>query len=126
VTGKVPGFCRIMIPKDALDGQYAVMLDGISMPSSTWRQMSITNGTALFLYMTYPAGSHQVWIIGASWMAEYPTGLTLVLFMIVALLAAIVHKENRPILKTMHEKNGIARGFQRRLKKSQTCDIFRL
>jgi parallel beta-helix repeat protein len=97
VTGKVPGFCRVMIPKDVLDGQYAVMLNGFSMPSLSWREMPTTNGTSLFLYMTFTAGSHQVWITGTTWMTEYSTEPTLALFMIAALLAAVIHKRNRPI-----------------------------
>jgi parallel beta-helix repeat protein len=108
VTGKVPGFCRIMIPKDMLDGQYVVMLDGFTMPSSMWREMSITNNTTLFLYLTYPGGSHEIWIMGTTWMTEYPIELILAFSMIVTLLAAVVYKRNRP-KKTKHEKNGIAR-----------------
>jgi len=95
VTGDVPGFCRIMIPKDVLNGQYVVMLDGFSMPSSMWREMSITNDTTLFLYMTYPDGAHEIWIMGTTLVSEYPTELTLALLIIATLLAVIVHERNR-------------------------------
>jgi parallel beta-helix repeat protein len=111
VSGNFAGSCRIMIPKDVLDGQYVVMLDGFSMPSSMWREMSITNDTTLFLYMTHPAGSHEIWIMGTTWVTEYPTELTLALFMIATLLAVIVYGRNRPLQKTKNKKNGVAGDF---------------
>jgi parallel beta-helix repeat protein len=103
VSGDVSGFCRIMIPKDVLDGQYFVMLDGFSMPSSMWREMPMTNDTTLFLYMAYPAGSHEISIMGTTWVTEYPTELTFTLFTIATLLVAIAHGKT---VTKKHRKGG--------------------
>jgi parallel beta-helix repeat protein len=91
VSGDASSFCRIMIPKDVLDGQYFVMLDRFSMPPSTWREMPTTSNTTLLLYMTYPAGSHEISVMGTTWVTEYPTDLMFTLFTIATLLVAIAH-----------------------------------
>jgi parallel beta-helix repeat protein len=111
VTGEIPGFCRIMIPKDMLDGQYIVMLDGSSMPPSTWREMTITNDTTLFLFMTYPAGSQEIWIMGTTWVTEYPTEPTFALLLIATLLAVLSKKEIAQYKKKEYEKEWACRRF---------------
>jgi hypothetical protein len=91
-TGDTLGFCRIMIPKDALDGEYIVTLDGLIMQPSMWRELPISNDTTLYLYLTYPSGSHEIWIMGTTMVPEFPSFLILPLFMIATLLAVMIYK----------------------------------
>ncbi len=94
VRGYLGGFCRIRIPKDVLDGDYVVTLDGFNMSPSTWRELPISDETTLYLYLTYPPSSHDVWVIGTTMVPELHL-VTLALFITVTLVAALIYKRNR-------------------------------
>lgn len=93
VTGNAAGFCRIEIPKDVLDGDYVVTLDGFNMSSSMWKELPISNETTLYLYLTYPSSSHEIWIMGTTMVPEFPSFIILSLFMMATLLAVIVYRK---------------------------------
>jgi parallel beta-helix repeat protein len=95
LTSDNPSFCRVMIPKDVLDGQYTVMIDGLTASPSTWRQLPITNDTMLYLYLNSPAGSHQASITGTTTVAEFQAYFTLETLIATTLTALIVHKKGR-------------------------------
>jgi parallel beta-helix repeat protein len=97
VTGDAPGFCRIMIPKEVLDGEYVVTLDGFTMSPSMWRELPTSNDTTLYLYLTYPFGFHRIWIMGTTMIPEFPSFLILPLLMIATLLAAIAYKRKQAL-----------------------------
>lgn len=82
-----------MIPKDVLDGQYAVLLDGLSMPPSMWKELPISSDTALYLYLTCTSGSHKIWIMGITTVTEFLAALTLPAFTLITLLAAVVYRK---------------------------------
>jgi hypothetical protein len=95
VTGNAVGFCRIGIPKDVLDGDYAVTFDDFNMSSSMWKELLISNETTLYLYLTYPSGSHKIWIMGTTMVPEFSQFIILPLFMTATLLAVIVYRGKR-------------------------------
>jgi parallel beta-helix repeat protein len=95
LTSGNPSFCRVMIPKDVLDGQYTVTIDGLTAPLSTWRQLPTTNDTMLYLYLNSSAGSHQVSITGTTTVAEFPAYFTLSALIVTTLTALIVYKKGR-------------------------------
>lgn len=99
VTGDMPGFCRIVIPKDVLDGEYTVTLDGFTMPPSMWRELPISNDTTLYLYLTYPSGFHTLWIMGTTLVPEFPS-LPIPLLFIMATLVAVIVYNRKPRVRS--------------------------
>jgi hypothetical protein len=84
------GFCNVIIPKDLLNAsaeEWIVLVDNEPVdPIVTW------NATNTFLYFTYFHSTHQIIII-----PEFPSFLILPPFMIVTLLAVMIHKEKHSL-----------------------------
>jgi len=70
VTEDSAGFCRLAIPKDVINGNYTITLDGFIMPPSMWKELQITNNTMLYIYFNYSLGFHQIRIIGTTMIPE--------------------------------------------------------
>jgi len=97
VSGDAAGFCRIRIPKDVLDGDYEVTLDGFSMPSSMWKELPISDNATLYLYLTYPPDSHKIWIKGTTIIPEFPSFMIMQILVTATLLMVIVCRRKHSI-----------------------------
>jgi parallel beta-helix repeat protein len=78
------GFCRVSFPTAMMNGTYHVLVNGTEVP---YTLLPYSNADHSHLYFTYTHSTEGVIII-----PEFPSFLILPLFMIVALLALIVHK----------------------------------
>ena len=78
------GFCRVSFPTAMMNGTYHVLVNGTEVP---YTLLPCSNADHSHLYFTYTHSTEGVIII-----PEFPSFLILPLFMIVALLALIVHK----------------------------------
>lgn len=59
------GFCRVTVPRAAINGTYTVLVDGTQVPVSELRE---SNSTHAYLYFTYKQSEHEVIIV-----SEYAT-----------------------------------------------------
>ena len=83
------GFCNVTIPKGLLraEGTWTVLVDNNPI-------IPVVNDDAsnTYLYFTYPHSTKTVEIIGTTAIPEFPSWITLPLFMLATLLAAIIYR----------------------------------
>jgi parallel beta-helix repeat protein len=86
VTGEdgTAGFCRIRIPTILLNVTYKVFVNGTEV---TYRLLPFSNETCAYLYFNYTHPTERVMII-----PEFPSFLSLPLFFIATLLAALIYR----------------------------------
>jgi parallel beta-helix repeat protein len=78
------GFCRLMFPRTIFNSSsYIAMIDGVPTNAT---QLTISNSTHVYLYLTYAHTTHEVIIT----ISEFPSIPILILIMIATLLTAIV------------------------------------
>jgi parallel beta-helix repeat protein len=83
------GFCRVAIPniiaQDLWQGNYTVLLDGSPWPFINW-----TDNVNTYILINYTHSEHEVVII-----PEFPSTLTLAIFMLITLIATTLWKTKR-------------------------------
>jgi len=79
------GFCRIVIPRDVVNGTSYTVLVGWN--SVSVEELAISNSTHACLYFTYQHSEHEVIIV-----PEFPPMLILPLSMITTLLATLLYR----------------------------------
>jgi parallel beta-helix repeat protein len=83
------GFCRITIPnilvKDLWKNNYTVLLNGKPWPFTNWTESENT-----YIYINYTHSEHEIVII-----PEFPSTLTLAIFMLTTLIATTLWKTKR-------------------------------
>jgi parallel beta-helix repeat protein len=86
IEGKA-GFCRVTIPnvivEDLWQGNFTVLLNGESWPFRNW-----TDTTNTYIYINYTHSEHEIVIV-----PEFPSAITLPLFMSLILVAAVLAKK---------------------------------
>jgi len=83
------GFCRLMIPRAALNiSTYLVLVDGQPVNAT---ELPISNNTHAYLYFTYVHSKHEVIVT----IPEFPLILIIPIFMIATLLTAMAHRGKR-------------------------------
>jgi len=80
------GFCRLMIPRTALNGSSYIVLFDDQPISAT--ELPFSNSSHVYLYFTYTHSTHEVIVT----IPEYAAFLIPPIFMIATLLAIIVYK----------------------------------
>jgi len=91
VTGKTntTGFCRICTPRALMNETYQVFVNGTEVQCNL---LPCSNTTHSYLYFSYNHSTQEIIII-----PEFPSFLTLPLFMIATLLAVIVYRRKHAI-----------------------------
>jgi hypothetical protein len=90
VTGAsgTKGYCNVTIPTALLSGPYSTYIDGsLVTPTVT------SNSTSTSLYFTYTHSTHQVEIIGAAVVLEFPSDMMLAMLMIASAATMIYLKK---------------------------------
>jgi hypothetical protein len=90
VTGAsgTKGYCNVTIPTALLSGPYSTYIDGsLVTPTVT------SNSTCTSLYFTYTHSTHQVEIIGAAVVLEFPSDMMLAMLMIASAATMIYLKK---------------------------------
>jgi len=81
------GFCRVTIPnvivEDLWQGNFTVLLNGEPWPFRNW-----TDTTNTYIYINYTHSEHEIIIV-----PEFPSAITLPLFMSLILVAAVLAKK---------------------------------
>jgi parallel beta-helix repeat protein len=95
VTGETgtKGFLRVCIPKILINGSYVVKFDGEVITNTTYpqvKEMPCSDETYEYLYINYTHSEHTVEISGTTTVSEFPSFPILPLFIIAALLTAII------------------------------------
>lgn len=92
VTGPAgrAGYCNVTVPKDLLrDGPWIILLNGTDWTTSC----TITeNDTHTFIYIPYTHSTNTIQITGTWVIPEFPSFLTLPLFMVATLLAVVIYR----------------------------------
>jgi len=95
VTGsnQTTGFCKIAIPKDLLDGDFPVYLNG--EPMTEGKDYTKTyNGTHTIIQITYSHGTHLIEITGTYTIPECSTWTTPTI-LLAATLVIVIYKKKR-------------------------------
>lgn len=80
------GFCRICIPTILMNGTYVVFVNGTEVQ---YDLLQFSNSTDNYLYFTYGHSTQEVIVV-----AEFPSILIMLLFIIMTLLAVIIHRKS--------------------------------
>jgi nitrous oxidase accessory protein len=88
--GGTTGFCRMVIPRNVLNGTYVVVVD--SQEAQT-NELTVSNKTHAYIYFTYTHSRHEVLII-----PEINSAMIMAFFMVTTLLAAMLIRRWRNCL----------------------------
>ena len=102
VTGSTgtTGFCDVTIPDNLLWGEFSLYLNG----SPLVKDMDYTqtyNGTHYTFHINYTHSTHTIEITGTEAIPEFPSALTLLLFMITTLIAVVFYRRKRACTKSL-------------------------
>jgi len=78
------GFCNVTIPKDIMWGDWTVLIDGTTPPTTL---VITSDGVNYYLFFTYTHSTHTVTIISTSVVPEFPSAATLLLILLLATIA---------------------------------------
>ena len=100
VTGpnQTTGFCKIAIPKELLDGDFPVYLNGEPMTEGRDYTKTI-NGTHSIIQITYSHSTHQIEITGTHTIPEFSTW-TAPTILLAATLVVVIYKKKRSTRST--------------------------
>jgi len=95
VTGpnQTTGFCKIAIPKELLDGDFPVYINGEPMTEGKDYTKTI-NGTHTIIQLTYSHSTHLITITGTHTIPEFSTW-TAPTILLAATLVIVIYKKKR-------------------------------